>query len=566
MNIDALLFLQHSDIAHFCNNPAPYAGLKQIFIDPGLVDEAARAGLDPALFEYRPLQVGRHCHSRNSTQAMTRAQAIDQQLTRERERLFGDGMLAGWDHGPLRFFFLRALIARHLGEACEGHFPERAVGVFRPRKPQQFYFDSYVSTDTFCAASDRWRVVDHYDDVAHWVDDASAHCFDFTWLQQQARAGRAQAVVHIPTVYANLPHFVAEIARRHNHVLELPSPFWDIPLSRERQPLAPVARMAAEWAGPECAVYRERARALYMRELADLLTQPEALRRQAELFADQCYLQAVNYQGLMRALQGSRPHFILTDHDTGAMGPLFSVAAQLGSEVTVLPHSSYPTQPLPHGLNVTAIERDGFASPVRTVWGARVKTRPVRLSPRRNPPVRPAVKTVCLLLNALSGRGISHVDFIGMAQFHKALAQRCAQAGVQLLVRLKPGAACLPVVAGTLGQTPEALQQVMALPIDQLAQAADVCICHGELTSGAIEFFESGSYVMHVSEEIRPNELPSASSLSTLASLPPMHGPEALQLIDQLLDGSGRFVDLLAAQRAEFAPRLTAADGRLFDA
>ena len=45
-------------------------------------------------------------------------------------------------------------------------------------------------------------------------------------------------------------------------------------------------------------------------------------------------------------------------------GPLFSVAERLGSSITVVPHSSYPTQPLPHAVNVTAIERDGFAQSV----------------------------------------------------------------------------------------------------------------------------------------------------------------------------------------------------------
>ena len=566
MKLDALLFLQQSDIAAFCRDRAALDGLKQIFLDPGLVEEAARQGLDPAGFEYRPIPVGRHFQARAATEAMHRAMAVDHALAAERGRLFGEGVFAGWDHVPLRFFFLRALVARYLGQACEAHFPETAVGLLRPRKPQQFYFDSYVSTDAFMAGRERWRVVGHYDDVANWVPEASAACFDLPWLAEQAAAGRVQSLLHLPTVYSHLQHYIAQIAQRHALVTELPSPFWDIPLTRERRPLLPLAELPAGWADERCTAYRERARAVLDAALADLLPQPEARARQVALMADQSHLQAVNYLGLMKALKGTRPHLIVTEHDTGAVGPLFSVAERLGSEITVLPHSSYPTQPLPHAVKVTAVERDGFASPVRSVWGARVKTRPIRLAPRRPMPPRSAVRTVCLLLNTMSSRGISYIDFIGMAQFHKGLARLCAQHGARLLVRLKPGAACMPVAAGALGVEPQALQAVMEMPIGQVAEAADLCISHGELTSGAIDFFEGGSYVMHVSEELRPNDLLNSSNLSTLHSLISLHGTEALERIGRLLAEPAHFAALLARQREEFSARLTAADGNLFDA
>lgn len=566
MKLDALLFLQQSDITAFSRNPAPYAGLKQIFLDPGLVEEAARQGLDPAGFEYRPIPVGRHFQARAATEAMHRAMAVDHALAAERSRLFGPGLFAGWDHVPLRFFFLRALVARYLGQACEGHFAETAVGLLRPRQPQQFYFDSYVSTDAFMAGRERWRVVGHYDDVAHFVPGATTACFDLPWLAEQAAAGQVQALVHLPTVYAHLQHYLGEIARRHPRVTELPSPFWDIPLTRERRPLLPLAQLPAAWADERTAAYRERAAAVLDAALTDLLPQPEARRTQVALMAAHSQLQAVNYLGLCKALAGTQPHFIVTEHDTGAVGPLFSVAERLGSEITVLPHSSYPTQPLPHSVRVTAIERDGFASPVRSVWGERVRTRPIRLSPRRPMPDRSTVRTVCLLLNTMSSRGISHIDFIGMAQFHKALAALCQQHGARLLVRLKPGAACLPVVCGALGVEPEALQAVMAQPIGQLAEGTDLCISHGELTSGAIDFFEAGSYVLHVSEELRPNDLLNSSNLSTLHSLLSLHGPQALEQVGRLLAEPAHYGAQLARQRQEFSARLTATDGHLFEA
>ena len=97
MKLDALLMLQRSDIAHFVRDPAAYAGLKLIFIDPGTVDEAVNQGVDSARFDYRPLDVGRHLQARVTAEAMNRAQALDRLLYRERVKLFGQGEFQGWE-------------------------------------------------------------------------------------------------------------------------------------------------------------------------------------------------------------------------------------------------------------------------------------------------------------------------------------------------------------------------------------------------------------------------------------------------------------------------------------
>lgn len=564
MKLDALLFLQQSDIAAYRRNPLGFAGLKKIFLDPGLAEEAMRQGLDPVDFDYRPIPVGRHFQARVSAEAMNRALTVDQTLAAERSRLFGNGVFAGWDHVPLRFFFLRALVARYLGEACEGQFPEAVVGLLRPRKPQQFYFDSYVSADAFAGGRERWRVVGHYDDVVNWVSGAASACFDLPWIAQQAAVGQVKVLLHLPTVYAHLQHYMDQVLRRYPLVTELASPFWDIPLTSERRPLLPLRALPPGWTDERCSDYRQRALVVLDTALTDLLPQPEPRRLQVSIMADQCYLQAVNYLGLLKALQGTKPHFIVTDHDTGAVGPLFSLAEQLGSQITVLPHSSYPTQPLPHAINVTAVERDGFASPVRSVWGARVNTRPIRLGMDRTMRSRSEVRTVCLLLNTLASRGISYVDLSGLAAFHEDLDRLCLQYGVGLQVRLKPGAACIPVAAGTLGVDPLVLQSVMEMPLDQLADGIDLCVCYGEMSSAAIEFFESGSYVMHVSEEMRPNDLVNSSNLCTLQTLDQLPGQEAICRIERLLVNSAHYGGQLDRQRREFSTRLTARDGDIF--
>lgn len=566
MKLDALLMLQRSDIAHFVRDPAPYAGLKLIFIDPGTVEEAVNHGVDSTRFDYRPLDVGRHLQARVNAEAMNRAQTLDRLLHRERRQLFGDGELQGWDDAVFRLFFVRALMARELGELCERSFTEPSIGVFRPTRPQQFYFDSFVTTDLFTAGSPRWKVIDHYDTTLNWVVDSNAACFDFEQIERRVAAGAAQAVTHIPTVYAQLRHYAREMAQAFASNIDLPSPFWDIPLQRDRSPLVPIESVPARFFGGECRVYRERARQVIASQLADLLTHPHALQAQVELMADRCHLQAVNYQGLSVALQGSRPHFVLTEHDTGSIGPLFSVAARLGSEITVLPHSSYPTELLPHSLRVTAIERDGFATPVRTVWGEPVAARPVRFAPRKPMLERPKVATVCLLLNTMFGQGISQVDLVGLAGFHQALAAACAQHGVRLLVRLKPNAAGVMIASGALGVPVADLQAVLGASLEEIATASDLCVAYGEPTTASIEFMESGSCLMQVCEQHWPADYLSCPPYLTAASVPFLTPAEALPLIERLLADDSHFRSVAERQRHELGARFTAVDGRLFGA
>jgi hypothetical protein len=565
MKIDAFLFLQRSDIAHFAGAGAAYGGMQQIFIDPGLVEEAVNQGLNPKTFDYRPLSVGRHLQARITAEALARACTIDQLLCSERQRLFGDGVFQGWDQGTLRLFFTRALTAKYLGEICDRSFPEAAIGLFRPSKPQQFYFDSFLSTDLFTAGSDRWKIVDHYDNAANWVPDSNAFCFDFGQIQRLVTAGAAHAVTHIPTCYDHLEHYIGEISRSFPTNIDLPGLFWDIPVRREQTLSTRIEGAAREFFGDECLVYRERARRILEEQLGGLIPGRSALKTQVNLLAERCFLQAINYQGLLVALRGSRPHFVVTDHDTGSNGPLFSVAERLGAPITVLPHSSYPAEAIPHSVNVRAIERDGFQTPTRTVWGEKVATRSVRLGKPATRVERKKVGTLCLLLNTMYSQGLSHIDFMGMATFHHGLAQLCARHGVKLLVRLKPNAAGVMMAASALCVTADELHTVLHAPIDEVAALSDLCISYGEPTTAGVEFLSSGSYLMHVGEQLWPSDYITSPAFIADSTVPSFLGGEGLAEVEALIADEAYFRSQSQAQGERFARRLTARDGRIFD-
>lgn len=578
MQIDAFLFLQRSDIAHFASRAADFANLPLLFIDPGLMDSAAQSGLDPSRFEYRPLDVGAHLQSRLVYEALTRAAALDQALTKERLALLGPGPMQGWDQGVWRLFLNRVLCARYLGEVCAGAFPESAIGVFRPSRPQQFYFDSFVASDVFADAfnrtsamtAPRCRVLDHYDATANWVDAASARCFDAAAIRRRVDAGQAHAVTHIPTCYAHLPHYQAEIARAFPTNIDLPSPFWDVPVRRDTALWLPIDALPAGAVPAAAHVYRERALAIITEHLGALIPDQRALVLQAESMAAQCLVQAINHHGLRQALRRARPHFVVTDHDTGSNGPLFSVAAELGAPVTVLPHSSYPTGAIPHADNVRVIERAGFATPTRSVWGEKVTTlgvrfgKPAAAGSRAAASARERIRTVCVLMNTMFSQGLAHIDFAGLTRFHARLVPLCARYGASVLVRLKPNGAGVSLAAQALQVSADDLHTVLRAPIAEVASLTDLCVSYGEPTTAGIEFLDAGSLLLHSGEQAWPSDYLTSPAYIGDGLVSSHRDAAALEQIETLLADPARYRAALAQQSERFAQRVGDADSRIF--
>lgn len=556
VNLDAFLFLQRSDIAHYVASRPGFRDIPHLFIDPGLVEEAVKAGIDPQRFSYRPLKLGAHFQAAIAAEAKARATLLDRALTALRQRLFGDGVFQGWDEGPLWLFLVRALVARELGALCDAQLPERRIGLFRPSVPQRYYFDSFLATELFTGGSARWRIVDHYDAVQVEAPEAAQHCFDFARIAAWAAAGQAQAITHIPTCYAHHAAFVEAIASHHANNIDLPSPMWDIAVRRSAPMQVRLEQVPRDHIPASAHAYREEARRLIEAHLAPLVPGRAALQLQAESMAAQCFVQAVNHHGLLEALRGSRPHFILSDHDTGQNGLLFSVAAALGSPITVLPHASYPAFALPHALRVRAIERSGFATRTRTVLGEAVPTAGVALGRAPQALDRPAVRTVCLLVNTLHSQGLSHIDLAGLTHFHRDLAATCRAAGVRLLVRLKPNAAGVMMAASAFEVPAEGLQQVLQWPLTEVADQSDLCINFGEPTTGGIEFLCSGSYLLCAAEQHWPTDHWAAPGFVADGLVPSLSSAEALAEVRTLLNSPADFRRRVQAQQARFTARL----------
>jgi len=531
-----LLILQRSDVAYLADHPRAAEGRRLIFVEPGLLDEAVRRGLQAV--EFRPLECGPDFQARASTEAITLATLTDLRLTAERQRLWPGATLNGWDVGLFYLALQRLIVARQLGERIANTLVEPELAVLRPSAAQQMYFDSFLVTDLVVSqAPDRMMVVEGYDGVNWTQHDAYDGVFDGSELNQAMAGGLVSLVSHVPTCSYDLSWLSQEVSRAHHYTLDLPSPLaiWDVPLHR-----GSLRRHALESAPPEhvnlACRYADRAWAVMDELLGPLLTSPQGRKEQLQVWARRCAWQALNFQALRHGLAGRSPHFLLSDQDLGLNGPLFCVADELESEITVIPHSGHPSMVLPHGRRVTVVECGGFGTRARTVLGQAVKVQTVS---RSHAPAearkQPQITQVCLMLNAMHTEGLSYVDVGALARFYKQLESICRSHGVALVLRLKPSSPALPLLASLLRCNPDQLAEDARRPLEQLALSSELCIAFGEPTTGVAPFLEAGSLVLQVA--------PQAWPVDYLMNLPLIHDGVISML--SIEDGLGHIKQLM---------------------
>ncbi|MCW5632455.1 MAG: hypothetical protein KIT17_03895 [Rubrivivax sp.] len=580
MTVDAVLVLQRSDVVRIAAAPARHAGARLLFVDPGLLDDAAQRGLTRSEnYEYRRLDLGPDLQARAASEAMARATLVDLQLTAERERLWGEGgqALTGWDVGLFFLALQRAAVARAIGKAVAGTFKEQSIGLLRPANPQQMYFDSFVSADLVGQDPARFSIVDRYHDARWQRPDAYDHVLDARTMGALLARGVISLVSHVPTCFYDRAWLAEEVARSHAYTLDLPSPFWDVPLHRGGTSLlVPRASLAAE---AEVADYGARVVRVLEPLLADLLPQQRAREEQITAWAARSRWQALNFLQLRRAFSRlpqhgggvAVPDFLVADQDTGLNGPLFSVADRVGASITVVPHSGHVSMLLPHGRRVQVVERAGYGCAPRTLLGQALPTRAVRfnrVAERRAPPAAGEgrrLKRLVLLLNSMSTEGLSHVDAHALAEFYRPLAALCSEAGVELVLRPKPGAPALAVLAGALDLPPAQLVGAVQAPLPTLAEGSELCLAWGEPTTGIAPFLDSGCLVLQVMRERWPVDYVVCMPLVRDGVVPTHEPAGALAAVRRYAGDPALLGAHTARQSAAFDARAAGAHDHLFD-
>ncbi|MBL8325735.1 MAG: hypothetical protein JNJ89_12345 [Rubrivivax sp.] len=573
MAVDAILVLQASDVARLAAAPARLAGARLLFVDAAVLEEAALRGLTRShRYEYRPLNLGPDTAARTAGEALARATLLDLQLAAERERLWGgsDLALAGWDVNLFFPALRRAALARLIGRAVTAGFPERRIGLLRPRHAQQMHFDSFVSTDLVAHDTARFAIVDRYRDARSARADALDQVLDAHALSMVLARG-ATLVSHVPGCYGERAWLAEQVARSHLRTLDLPSPCWDLPLLRGATVQVARSSLAAE---AEVADYGARVVRVIEPLVADLLPRPRAREEQVTAWAARARWQALNFLQLKRAFArfgaGTAPPLLLSDLDSGLLGPLFSLALRLRAAVTVVPHDGALAACLPHARRVVVAEAAGHGSVARTLLGQPVQVRrvrgPVRL-PRRplGAGASHPARRLCLLIESLDGEGQQLFDVPGLADFVRLLHATCQAAGVELMLRPRPGTASEVVLGSALAWPAQELTGAMEQAPAQIAPTCDLALVWGRAGAEVTTFVDAGTPVLRVAAERGPPMPQLCLPLVADGVLPTLRPAEALATVRRFIDDGRARLAEAARQCAALDARAAGAHDHLFE-
>jgi hypothetical protein len=165
----------------------------------------------------------------------------------------------------------------------------------------------------------------------------------------------------------------------------------------------------------------------------------------------------------------------------------------------------------------------------------------------------------------MSTEGLSHVDAHALAEFYKPLAALCRAQGVELVLRPKPGAPALGVLAGALGVPAAELVGAVQTPLERLAEAADLCLAWGEPTTGIAPFLDAGCLVQQVMRERWPVDYVVCMPLVRDGVVPTLEPAQALAAVRRFIAEPEALRRETAAQTAAFDARAAGAHAHLFD-
>jgi hypothetical protein len=559
---DTILIFQHSDINAIKLDHRLQSYQHYLVLNPGLAEEAISIGLNGV--EYLSIDVGRDFQARVQSEALALSSLIDQRLTREREAIFPGKYMTGWDIGVFYLGLTKLLVSRNLGHFIKQVIGNRKIGLILPSSTQQMYFDCLGAAALLqTAVGDQIVCVYEYNDVLYKRAEVYAGVLSGRVISNLLETEKVSLITHLPTCFYDRNWLSAEVLRNHESTIDIPSQYWDVPINRRHNIFVPID--SAPDADIDLALeYGNRAAKVIKNTLQDVIGTSNWSQDQVSEWTHRCVWQVLNYLGLRQGLERRMPELLVADQDTGLNGPLYSIAHELETRITVFPHSCYPSIALPHGRNVTAIERSGFNTPVKSVNGQNINVKKVSFNAKSSKEKKSEINSICLLLNAMQTEGLSHVDLAAVGKFHNELKEFCQRRNIELLIRPKPSSAASNLLSTLFGVSAQQLQANCLIPLETLAKQSDLCIGFGEPSTALAVFLDHGCPAIQVNNEDWPTEITTCLPLISQKLVPLLEPVEALSLLASIAHDASVYPTLAERQIGIWEERQHCASESLF--
>ncbi len=422
--------------------------------------------------------------------------AVDQVLADEVPEAAGAAWCGHW----LQFVHLVSLgwqgIARHVAQRLKGD----RIHVLLPDLPYAFGFHSFlpgvVVSDVLRSAG---LSVQLYGSV---VPPADAPLLPDV-LPSDGTAS-PDLLVHLPTCFYDAATFVDEVQASGRRALVLPAQFYDAPTDGlARCPMVAPSVLAARLPAADLVRIDRllgRLGELLTRHLGPFVPAAALLQRQVAALLEGFRHNALVFFTLEQAL-GRRPPrtLLLSNHEGGFHGALFSFARRHAARLVLVPHSKIFNVPVKsRGHDLLCLTHPLQAGDVFDLDGNRLTA--ARLDFREplqqgGVPPRP-LATLGIVLNTLSDTGMVVPDLQAYVDGLRRLLLWCSAHGVACRIRSRPNGSALVMLSAALGVTPESLADQQGGSITDFGRACGLLVGYDTPTSGLFDLLNQGMPVV----------------------------------------------------------------------
>lgn len=345
-----------------------------------------------------------------------------------------------------------------------------------------------------------------------------------------------ELLVHLPTCFYDAATFVDEVRATGQRALVLPAPFYDPPTDGlPRCPMVAPAVLAARLPAATLArIDRLLARAgeLLVRQLTPFVPAAGPLQRQVAALLEGLRHNALVFFSLQQCLGPASPNrpprtLLLSNHEGGFHGALFSFARTTGARLLLVPHSKIFNVPVKsRGQDLLCLTHPLQGGEVVDLDGNRLPTAALDfrepLQQAGTPPEPLAV--LGIVLNTLCDTGMVVPDLTAYVDGLRRVRRWCDERGIDCRIRSRPNGSALVMMSAALGVAPDALAEHQGGSISDFGRGCDLVVGWDTPTSGLFELLAQGIAVVQASSRrLGPEEWSIVDD-----RVVPQHTPDAL--------------------------------------
>lgn len=466
--------------------------------DPVLFDKIAASGLQNI-----ELISWANCsfYHELDAEANAAAFALEAELNTAVRDIVPDISIAAWQHLNLYYLFMMIKWYSKLWDELGNRLEGTKTHIFICDNPATYYFNSFIPSLLLL-----WHMKSHNIEFSGYTygvtADASSLVPDLSGRNEGGHI--EQILTHLPTCFYDVNYFNQEISAAGNQIINIEARHFNIPVPAQKT-LSLVNADDAFTSLPE--PLRDTIEAFSQRVVETLghcltpyLVVGSYRERQVRHLSTLYRSQLLTYYQLNQYFEHSKPSkILLSDHDAGFHGPIISFAQKHFLPVLLLPHAKTIANIEFNYNNVIALThpiqgRDIFDAGGRNVFNQQIAY-PESFSSSNL--ISGSIKTISLLLNAISLNGIYYSRYAAYLNGIKKIVAWCKENDINLKIRCKPSYTIINILINEIGVDVAMLHQSANESMEQHVKNCDLCLMYDAPTSASLYFLNNSIAILN---------------------------------------------------------------------